>query len=118
QPCPVFNSTDCKCALYENRPARCRKFECKQFIAAREEKKTVEAALKKIRAAKNLAADVENLLEKLGFNDSRLPFSKRFQNCQRAANQGKISAQNLDCLADLQLAVLKLNATLARDFYA
>src|ERR1700733_5994944 len=67
QPCPAFNSNDCKCALYENRPARCHKFECKQFIAARAEKISVDVALKKISETKKIAANVENLLRRLGF---------------------------------------------------
>src|ERR1700685_671531 len=117
QPCPAFNSDDCKCALYDKRPARCRKFECKQLLAVRAGKKTAEVALQKIREARKLTAEVERLLEALGFNDVSLPFSKRFQRCQHAAERGKISSENLDCLADLQLAVHKLNILLMQEFY-
>src|SRR5882724_3401499 len=116
QPCPAFNFADCKCAIYAERPSRCRKFECKQLLAVRTGKKTSEAALKKIREARKLANEVENLLEQLGFNEKRLPFSKRFQKCQRAAERGKISPDDLDSLADLQLAVHRLNALLAQEF--
>jgi len=118
QPCPAFNSGNCKCALYVDRPARCRKFECKQFIAVRDEKKTADSALKKIREARKLAMEVEQLLTALGFNDTRLPFSKRFQRCQRAAERGGIPEDSLEQLADLQLAVHRLNALLAQEFYA
>jgi len=116
QPCPAFNPGDCKCAVYAERPSRCRKFECKQLLAVRAGKKTSEAALKKIREAHALSREVEKLLTQLGFNEIQLPFSKRFQKCQRAAEQGKVG--DLDCLADLQLAVHKLNHLLAQDFYA
>lgn len=102
--------------LYAERPARCQKFECKQLLAVGGGKKTAEAALAKISETKRLAAKVESLLEKLGFNDLKSPFSKRFQLCQRAAESGKIP--DLDRLADLQLAVHKLNQMLAQDFYA
>jgi hypothetical protein len=115
QPCPAFNSGNCKCTVYAERPTRCRKFECKQLLAVRIGKKTSEVALKKIREAHALAREVEKLLTQLGFNETRLPFSKRFQKCQRAAEQGKID--DLDCLADLQLAVHQLNGLLAQDFY-
>lgn len=118
QPCPAFNFENCRCALYADRPARCRKFECKQLLAVCAEKKSAEAALKKIRAAKKLAAEVERHLTALNFNDIRLPFSKRFQKCQRAAERGEFSTDELDLLADLQLAVHKLNFVLAQDFYA
>ena len=118
QPCPAFNSGDCKCALYAERPSRCRKFECKQLLAVRSGKKSAETALKKIGEAQKLAGEVEKLLKRLGFNETSLPFSKRFQKCQRAAERGKISSDDLDCLADLQLAVHRLNHLLAQDFYA
>lgn len=118
QPCPVFNASDCKCALYAERPARCRKFECRQFIAVRDGKKTAESALKKIREARKLAAEIERLLIALGFNDTRLPLSKRFQRCQSAAERGGIPEDLLEQLADLQLAVHRLNALLAQEFYA
>ena len=118
QPCPAFNQSDCTCALYVARPARCRKFECKQLIAVQGGAKTAEAALKKIRQAQKLAARVEQMLLELGFNDTRLPLSKRFQRCQRAAERGGLSENQLDCLAELQLTVHKLNGLLAADFYA
>ena len=118
QPCPAFDHDDCTCALYAQRPARCRKFECKQFIAVRDGGKTAAAALKKIREAKKFAAEVETLLTELGFNETSLPFSKRFQKCQRAAERGQFSGEALEQLADLQLAVHRLNTLLAQDFYA
>jgi hypothetical protein len=118
QPCPAFHSGDCTCALYAERPARCRQFECKQLVAVRAGTVSAAAALKKIRATKKLATEVEAYLAELGFNDIALPLSKRFQGCQRAAENRKIPVENLDRLADLQLAVHKLNGLLAQDFYA
>lgn len=118
QPCPAFNSGDCRCAIYSERPARCRKFECKQLLAVRAGKKSAEAALKKIRRIQKLVVEIENLLEQLDFNKTDLPIRKRFQNCQRAAEHGRISTSDLDCLADLQLAAHRLNHLLARDFHA
>jgi len=117
QPCPAFNAADCKCALYAERPARCRKFECKQLLAVRAGNKTVEVALRRIHEARRLAAEVEKLLMELGFNDPRLPFSKRFQRCQRSAECGGIPSDRLDGLADLQLAVHQLNNLFAQEFY-
>lgn len=117
QPCPAFNHADCKCALYADRPARCRQFECKQLLAVRAGEKTPDAALKRIRDARQAAQEVEDLLAQLGFNDAKLPFSKRFQRCQRAAETGKLATEHFEKLADLQLAVHRLNGLLARDFY-
>jgi Fe-S-cluster containining protein len=118
QPCPAFNSATCACTIYAGRPARCRKFECRQLLAVRNGTTTVEKALRQIQAARELAAEVEKLLTELGFNNERLPFSRRFQRCQRAAENGKLPESQFDRLADLQLAVHKLTVLLAKEFYA
>lgn len=118
QPCPAFNPDDCQCALYAGRPARCRKFECRQLIDVKAGKISAAAALKKIRAAKKLAAKVEKLLAALGHDEAEIPLSRRFQRCQRAAEQGALAPDSFDTLADLQLAVHELTLATARDFLA
>jgi Fe-S-cluster containining protein len=117
QPCPAFNSGDCTCAIYAERPARCRKFECLQLLGVKAGKTTTNAALKKIRAAQRLAAKVEKLLDELGFNETTISLSRRFKRCQRAAENGGLPAERFDTLADLQLAVHELTLLLAREFY-
>jgi len=118
QPCPAFNAATCACAIYAERPARCRQFECRQLLGVRQGTITTEAALCQIRGARELAVKIEKLLAELGFNDARLPFSRRFQRCQRAAENGRLSETQLDRLADLQLAVHRLTSRLAKEFYA
>ncbi|MCX6895777.1 MAG: hypothetical protein NTZ16_09835 [Verrucomicrobia bacterium] len=118
QPCPAFTAATCACAIYAERPARCRKFECKQLLAVGAGEISAEAALKKIRATKKLAAKVERLLGELGFNDTTLPLHRRFKRCQRAAETGGLAAEQFDTLADLQLAVHELTLLLAKDFYS
>jgi len=118
QPCPAFNSGTCACAIYAERPARCRKFECRQLIGVQAGKISTETALKRIRAAHKLASKVEQLLTALDHNDIRLPLSRRFKRCQAAAETGGLTPDQLDTLADLQLSVHELNLVLARDFYA
>jgi hypothetical protein len=118
QPCPAFNAATCACAIYAERPARCRKFECRQLLGLRNGTTIMEKALRQIRAAHALAAEVEKLLTELGFNNERLPSSRRFQRCQRAAESGKLPEAQFDRLADLQLAVHRLTGLLAREFYA
>lgn len=118
QPCPAFTASTCACAIYAERPVRCRKFECRQLLAVRNGTATPEAALRKIQEARRLAAEVEKLLTGLGFNNKQLPFSRRFQRCQRAAENGKLPEAQFDRLADLQLAVHRLTGLLAKEFYA
>jgi len=118
QPCPCVTAATCACAIYAERPVRCRKFECRQLLGVRAGTTTPEKALRQIRAARELAAEVEKLLAELGFNHPRLPFSRRFQRCQRAAENGQLPETQLERLADLQLAVHRLTGLLAREFYA
>jgi uncharacterized protein len=117
QPCPAFNAETCACAIYAERPARCRKFECRQFLGVRDGEVTAETALKRIRKARQLAVNVEKLLTELGHNDTRLSLSRRFRRCQRAAEAGGLTPDQLDTLADLQLAVHELTLLLAQHFY-
>jgi hypothetical protein len=117
QPCPAFNAGNCTCAIYTERPVRCRQFECRQLLGVRAGNITTVAALKRIRATRELAAKVEKLLAELGHNDVKLPLSRRFKRCQRAAEAGGLTTDQLDTLADLQLAVHELTLLLARDFY-
>ena len=118
QPCPAFNADDGTCGIYADRPSRCCRFECKQLIAVRAGEKSEAAAVRKIREARKLVREVERSLVELGFDDPHLPLDKRFQRCQQAGERGKIPAENLDRLAELQLAVHRLNGLLAADFYA
>jgi Fe-S-cluster containining protein len=118
QPCPAFNSGDCTCAIYSGRPSRCRKFECRQLLGVRAGGISVAGALNKIHAAQKLAAKVRQLLGELGCNDTRLPLSRRFRRCQRAAENGGLPSEKFDTLADLQLAVHELTLLLAKEFYS
>lgn len=118
QPCPAFNASNCACAIYAGRPARCRKFECRQLLGVRAGTITTEKALRQIHAARELATQVEKLLAELGFHNARLPLSRRFQRCQRAAERGELPESQFDRLADLQLAVHQLTGLLAGEFYS
>ena len=118
QPCPAFNSDTCACRIYAERPARCRKFECRQLLGVRAGTTSTEKALRQIRVARELTAKIEKLLTELGYNNTQLPFSRRFQRCQRGAENGKIPESQFDRLAELQLAVHRLTGLLAREFYS
>lgn len=118
QPCPAFQSATCACGIYDGRPARCRKFECRQLIGVRAGTTNAEKALHHIRAARDLTAKIEKLLAELGYNNQRLPLNRRFQRCQRAAENGKLPQSQFARLAELQLAVHRLTGLLAREFYS
>ena len=111
QPCPAFNSATCACAIYKDRP------ECRQLLGVQAGEITMDTALKRISKARQLATKVEKLLTELGHNETRLSLSRRFRRCQRAAEAGGFSVEQLDTLADLQLTVHELTLLLARHFY-
>lgn len=117
QPCPALNSATCACAIYSGRPARCRKFECRQLLGVQAGEITPDAALKRIRKARQLVTKVERLLTELGHNEVRLSLSRRFRRCQRAAEAGGLTPDQLDTLADLQLSVHELTLLLSQHFY-
>jgi len=117
QPCPAFDHGTCACAIYAERPARCRKFECRQLLGVQADEITTDDALKRIRKARQLAAKVERLLAELAHNETRLSLSRRFRRCQRAAEAGGLTPEQLDTLADLQLAVHELTLLLSQHFY-
>lgn len=117
QPCPVFNAGDCTCAIYAERPARCLKYECRQWIKVRAGKSTAAAALKKIRTARKLANRVETLLAELGHRDVNLPLTRRFKRCQRVAENGGLPPEQLGILADLQRSMHELTLLLLREFH-
>jgi uncharacterized protein len=118
QPCPAFNTGTCACVIYIERPVRCRKFECRQLLGVRAGTITTEKALRQIHEARELADKIEKLLTELGFNNVRLPVSRRFQRCQRAAERGELPESQFDRLAELQLAVHQLTGLLAKEFYS
>ena len=118
QPCPACQSATCACSIYAARPARCRNFECRQLRGVRAGTTTTEKALRQIRAARDLAAKIEKLLTELGYNNEQLPLSRRFQRCQRAAENGNLPESQFDRMAELQLAVHRLTGLLASEFYS
>lgn len=117
QPCPAFSAGDCACAIYRERPRRCRQFECRQLLGVGVGEITVAAALRRIAKARRLAAKIDKALAVLGFNQVKQPLKRRFEKCQRAAEGGSLDESQYAMLADLQLAMHQLNQLLAEEFY-
>ncbi len=117
QPCPAFSAGDCTCAIYRERPRRCRQFECRQLQGTGTGEITVAAALRRIARARRFAAKIEKSLTALGFNNLKQPLKRRFEKCQRAAEAGLLDASQHARLAGLQLAMHQLNQLLAKEFY-
>ena len=114
QPCACFDGRLCR--VYDDRPERCRSFDCRLVQRLRAGELTEAAALKRIAAARRAADTVRERVRQLGEQDETMPLSRR---CSR------IMAQPLDfggdetmleCRSALMLAVDRLAKMLERDF--
>ena len=114
QPCPCFDGKFCK--IYDDRPKRCRLFECGLLkkVGAGEMNATI--ALGKISEAKILAGKVRGMIRSLGGNDERLALTKRYAQAMSAPVDLSASENNSELRGELMLAVNELMQTLQRDF--
>ncbi len=113
QPCRCFDGKLCR--IYDDRPQRCRAFECGLLKRVESGEMEVQPALKKIAEAQGLADKVRLLLRQLGQRDEHLALTKRY---------AQITSQPIDlsdegaaeARSELMLAVNDLMHTLQRDF--
>lgn len=82
QPCAGFDGKLCK--IYADRPKRCRLFECGLLKRVEAGKLTTALALKRIRAVKQQAGRVRDLLRSLGQREEQMPLTHRYAEAIRA----------------------------------
>src|SRR5271170_6871385 len=114
QPCACFDGKFCK--IYDDRPKRCRTFECGLLKKVGADEMTGRAALKKIAEAKILTGKVRELLCSLGEKNERLALTKRYANAMSAPVDLTASQNDSELRGELMLAVNELMQTLQRDF--
>ena len=115
QPCSCFDGK--LCSIYENRPKRCRSFECRLLERTQTEKVTVSSALKAIAEARRCADDVQKLVRELGQNDERMPLNRRYSEVMSQPIE-LADEEKSERRGELMLAVHKLTKILERDFLA
>jgi uncharacterized protein len=76
QPCACFDGK--LCAIYSERPKRCRLFECGLLKKVNGGRMKADAALKKIAKAKELATRVKDLLGAFEGDDVGMALSERY----------------------------------------
>jgi len=76
QPCACFDGTLCQ--IYNERPKRCRTFECGLLKRVQAGELGADAALETIAQAKHQVKKVCELLRCTGSDDERLALSKRY----------------------------------------
>jgi Fe-S-cluster containining protein len=114
QSCACFDGR--LCAIYNDRPERCRTFECGLLKRVENNEMQTEAALKIISKTKRQAENVRVLLRQLGQNDERLAMTKRYSQAMSAPIDLADHETDSERRGELMLAVDELMRQLQRDF--
>ena len=113
QPCRCFDGKLCR--IYDDRPQRCRAFECGLLKRVQAGEMETILALKKIHEAQHLADKVRRLLRQLGQRDEQLALTKRY--AQVMSQPIDLSQEDqAELRSQLMLAVNGLMHLLQRDF--
>lgn len=115
QPCAMHDG--CRCSIYADRPQYCRQFECLLLQNAQEGRVTETQALRVIKAARQKAAHVQELLEQLSDHDTTVALSKRFQAMRRKMETSRATVEHIEVFGLLTVAVHELNVILSEQFY-
>ena len=113
QPCACFDGK--LCAIYADRPQRCRKFECGLLKKVGANEMTADAALKKIAEARKRAEKVRKLLRQSGQHEEKMALTHRYAEAMSATINLSDTA-DAERRGELMLAVNDLMTLLERDF--
>lgn len=116
QPCAAL-CADRRCRIYEERPTRCREFECALLKSVGAGRLDTTGALRIIRQTQDCAQKIRRLLRELGDTDERLPLSRRFRQTRRRLESGGLDEASAEVYAELTLAVHQLQLRLQREFH-
>ena len=114
QPCPAHR--DCRCAIYEERPVRCRVFECRQLQRVATGEITETAAQENIGHAVMLVAEVDTLLLRSGATNMKHPLSKRCETAMAEPLDPSSDEAVIQTRAQLSRAMKELDALQDREF--
>jgi Fe-S-cluster containining protein len=114
QPCACFDGKFC--GIYDERPKRCRQFECGLLKKVAAEKLSAGVALQKISAAKTHAEKIRGRLCSLGQNDERMALTKRYAEVMSSPIDLAAAENDSELRGELMLAVNELMQILQRDF--
>ena len=76
QPCACFDGKWCR--IYDDRPSRCRTFECRLVQRVEAGRLSVAEALKSIKTARRQVEKVRALVRELGQTDEHMPLNRRY----------------------------------------
>ena len=114
QPCPAHR--DGQCAIYAQRPQRCRLFECQQLQQVKSGKISEPMALEKIREVQRRADQLDELSRRADGRPRKGPLSKR---CEAALAEPFDATTHPELIRerkDLARGLAELEALLDADF--
>ena len=114
QPCAHFDGK--LCGVYNERPKRCRTFECGLLKRVQAGEIPAGTALKLIAQARGKAEKVRVLLRQSGQKDESLPMTKRYAEAMSAPIDLVDHENDAELRGELMLAVDELMHQLHRDF--
>jgi hypothetical protein len=114
QPCSCLEGKLCR--IYDERPTRCRTFECRVLQRVQAGEVTERAALKSIQNALRCAEKVRSILRELGDTDESVPLSRRYQRMMREPVDLSAEPRLIDLRGELMMAVAELVSVLEREF--
>jgi Fe-S-cluster containining protein len=114
QPCACFDGKLCR--IYNERPKRCRTFECGLLKRVQAGEMGTDAALKTIAEAQRLAEKVRGQLRRLGQSDEQLALNRRYAQVMREPIDLSGPEDAAELRGELMLAVNDLMQMLRQDF--
>lgn len=114
QPCACFEGKLCR--IYNERPTRCRTFECRLLQRVQSGEVPFEAALTRIKRTRQQVEQALELLRQLGQRDEHLPLSRRYAKIMRQAIDLADDEERIENRAKLMIAVEGLMQVLHREF--
>jgi uncharacterized protein len=114
QPCPAYR--DAQCAIYAQRPERCRLFECQQLQQVGSGKITETMALEKIREVQQRAARLDELARRADGRPRKGPLSKRCETALAEPFDATTHPELVRQREELANGLAELDAILDEDF--
>jgi hypothetical protein len=114
QPCPAHR--ECRCAIYNDRPQRCRLFECKQLKRVAAGEITEADAAQKIRDALERVGRLLALFLSAGETNTKGPLTIRYEKILAALVDPAAEAETPELRAELIREMEEFEALLEKEF--
>lgn len=114
QPCAALKRLCC--TVYEQRPVRCRKFQCQQLTRLAAGEIDEGDALVRIADTRRLADRVRHLLAQSGYREDGAPLQEQFDRLSSTRIDPELEPELAEIRQHLEAAMRELKLSLARNF--